>query len=433
MNVTFQQPQLNEIEITTLEMKGNGNLEMKYFGIGGVSTQIHFSSNDGTSYSTAATRSTAGVQVTRINDLNTSQVYKVKLGSADLCGGARDSRVITSMVISAKTENEANLLSWNEYPALTGFASYELLRDGITIATFQDVGHTLYTDENVQRGDNFEYRVVAKTSTVVSISALVSLKTTVDKARAIENARVTVLNEKTVTIKAEVPGASAKGDYELIIEKSEAGSGTFKRLITLYNEDQYDDVDVNANDKSYCYRISYQNACGKRSPATEPFCTMLLKIQVSTLNWTVLSPFLLDIESFTLMQNGKSGSNAYPMKLASQYVPKFSSMSDMEYEFRVRADSKDGKFQSFSNILPVNRNINVFVPDAFSPNGDGENEIFEAKAELFKHFKMDVYTRWGQIIFHSDDIKKGWNGMVNGVRAPVGYYVYKLTVVDIID
>jgi gliding motility-associated-like protein len=433
LNVTFQQPQLNEIEIKSLEMRGNGSLELNYFGLGGVSTQIQYSSNDGTSFTTSATRSGAGVQVTRINDLNTSQVYKVKLGSADLCGGARDSRVITSMVVTGKTENEANLISWNQYPADTGFVSYELLRDGISIATFTDVEETLYTDENVQCGDNFEYQLVAKTTTVTSISAPVSVKTTVDKAKTIENASVTVLGESAVSIQAVVPGAASKGNYELIIEKAEAGSSTFKRLVTLYNEDQYDDLDVNAMDKSYCYRISYQNACGQRSPATEPFCTILLNMQLPLLKWTVLSPFLDELEGYTLLQSSKTGVIENQVQLNTEFLPKFSVDSDLQYEYQVRADSKDGNFQSLSNVLIINRNINVFVPDAFSPNGDGENEIFEAKAELFKHFQMDVYSRWGQNIYHSDDITKGWDGTIDGVKAPVGSYVYKLTLVDIID
>jgi gliding motility-associated-like protein len=433
LTVTFQQPQLAEIEVKTLEMKGNGSLELNYFGLGGVSTQIQFSNDGGASYTTSAVRSGAGVQSTRVNGLNMSQIYHVKLASADLCGGARDSRVITSMVVSGKTDNETNVLSWNQYPADADFISYELFRDGVSVAVFNSAEETSYTDENVQCGDNFEYQVVATTSTVTSISAPVSVKTMVDKAGTIEHASVTVAGDKTVTIEAVVPGAQGKGNYELLIEKAEAGSSTYKRLITLYNEYQYEDLDVNTSDKSYCYRISYQNACGQRSPATEPICTILLNMQLPNLKWTGLSPLLDELEGYTLMQKSNAGVSEYPVKLDTEFLPRFSAESDLQYEFQVRADSKDGNFHSFSNMLLINRNINVFAPDAFSPNGDGENEVFEARAELFKNFRMDIYSRWGKLIFHSDDITKGWDGTIDGVMAPVGSYVYKLTLVNIID
>lgn len=430
--VTFQQPQLNSVQVNSLEMKGNGVLEMNYVGVTGVSTDVQYSS-DGNLFTTTSTRSGGGTQVTRINGLDPGQVYKIKLASKDLCGGAVDSEVVTSMTLSGGSADEANTLTWNEYPANSGFVSYELFKDGVSLKTFSGIGETTYTDEDVQCGDNFEYQLVATADKVVSKSAPVSIKTTVTSPKALEQASVTVLGDKTVGINALIPGSGSKGNYELIIEKANPGTSTFRRLVTLYNENEYLDQDVNTGGQSYCYRISYQNACGQRSPATEPVCTILLSMSLPSLTWTSEKPFLDNVQEYTILKKSSGSSEDLPVKLTTSYTPKFSSEDPMEFTFQVQADSENGQLQSFSNVLSISRNISVFVPAAFSPDGDGENETFVAKSKLFKSFSMSILNRWGQVVFHSDDINKGWDGTVNGVNAPVGSYVYRIAVVDIID
>jgi gliding motility-associated-like protein len=69
----------------------------------------------------------------------------------------------------------------------------------------------------------------------------------------------------------------------------------------------------------------------------------------------------------------------------------------------------------------------VYVPNAFTPNGDGLNEVFRAGfGENVINFKMEVYNRWGQKIFVSDNIKKGWDGRLNGKMQPQGVYIWMI-------
>ncbi|MCX6305710.1 MAG: gliding motility-associated C-terminal domain-containing protein [Bacteroidetes bacterium] len=66
-----------------------------------------------------------------------------------------------------------------------------------------------------------------------------------------------------------------------------------------------------------------------------------------------------------------------------------------------------------------------FIPNAFSPNGDGINDFFRVNG-LYKNidFNMVVYDRWGQQVFQSDDIDKGWDGNVGGQYCPPESYVW---------
>ena len=67
----------------------------------------------------------------------------------------------------------------------------------------------------------------------------------------------------------------------------------------------------------------------------------------------------------------------------------------------------------------------LYVPSAFTPNNDGLNDIFRVSAgENISEFKMQVYNRWGQIVFETNDIHKGWDGKINGLPQPNGIYVW---------
>ncbi|MFN4121714.1 MAG: choice-of-anchor L domain-containing protein [Flavobacteriales bacterium] len=54
--------------------------------------------------------------------------------------------------------------------------------------------------------------------------------------------------------------------------------------------------------------------------------------------------------------------------------------------------------------------ISFYVPNAFTPNGDGYNDIFRAFGINIQQFRMEIYNRWGELVFESNDIEYGWNG-----------------------
>ena len=73
----------------------------------------------------------------------------------------------------------------------------------------------------------------------------------------------------------------------------------------------------------------------------------------------------------------------------------------------------------------------LFVPSAFTPNSDGLNDVFCAKGEGIKDFKMYIFDRWGLQLFYSDDLNKGWDGNYKetGIKAvQEDVYVWKIKV-----
>ncbi|MFT3911070.1 MAG: gliding motility-associated C-terminal domain-containing protein [Ferruginibacter sp.] len=66
----------------------------------------------------------------------------------------------------------------------------------------------------------------------------------------------------------------------------------------------------------------------------------------------------------------------------------------------------------------------IFIPNSFTPNGDGRNDIFLVYGTTIQTMKFAVYNQWGQKIFESSSQQVGWNGMYKGKMQPSGVYMY---------
>jgi gliding motility-associated-like protein len=71
-----------------------------------------------------------------------------------------------------------------------------------------------------------------------------------------------------------------------------------------------------------------------------------------------------------------------------------------------------------------------FVPSAFSPNGDGKNDVFHIiHVKYHKLLEFRVFNRWGQEVFNTQDPNNGWDGTCNGQLCDIGTYHYLIRVV----
>lgn len=71
---------------------------------------------------------------------------------------------------------------------------------------------------------------------------------------------------------------------------------------------------------------------------------------------------------------------------------------------------------------------NIYVPNAFTPDGDGLNDIFKAEGVDISEFKMEVFNRWGDLVFISENIRHGWDGShrSDGYYCPADIYQYRI-------
>jgi len=71
----------------------------------------------------------------------------------------------------------------------------------------------------------------------------------------------------------------------------------------------------------------------------------------------------------------------------------------------------------------------IYVPNTFSPNNDSYNDLFlpiiTSEHELLS-YRLEIYDRWGEIVFETEDINQPWNGQLQGINVPDGLYVWKI-------
>jgi gliding motility-associated-like protein len=75
----------------------------------------------------------------------------------------------------------------------------------------------------------------------------------------------------------------------------------------------------------------------------------------------------------------------------------------------------------------------MYVPEAFTPNGDGLNDEFKVIGLSIKTFRLDIFNRWGQLIFSTTNIDEGWNGTYKGLKCEAGIYAWQVEAFDYFD
>lgn len=72
------------------------------------------------------------------------------------------------------------------------------------------------------------------------------------------------------------------------------------------------------------------------------------------------------------------------------------------------------------------------MPTAFSPNSDGVNDQFGLLylRDDYVFFKLQVFNRWGELVFRSENAQEKWNGIYKGKAAPLGVYIFQLLIIS---
>jgi gliding motility-associated-like protein len=74
----------------------------------------------------------------------------------------------------------------------------------------------------------------------------------------------------------------------------------------------------------------------------------------------------------------------------------------------------------------------IYAPNAFTPNGDGKNDMFFLKTYQIDQFDLQIFNRWGQLLFQTEDKTEGWDGYYKGVLSKNDVYIWKVKYTDIV-
>ncbi len=114
----------------------------------------------------------------------------------------------------------------------------------------------------------------------------------------------------------------------------------------------------------------------------------------------------------------------------SSFYHTYSDLDTGSYLIDVIVANPYGCLNTSSLWVVVRPDGTFYMPNSFTPNDDGLNDVFKAYGMGIQEFEMNIYDRWGKNVFTSKDINAGWDGKINNEAAPGGIYVYMIIYKD---
>ncbi|MGN7721060.1 gliding motility-associated C-terminal domain-containing protein [Chitinophaga sp. 22620] len=103
-----------------------------------------------------------------------------------------------------------------------------------------------------------------------------------------------------------------------------------------------------------------------------------------------------------------------------------------EITFRLRVSNQQGCFGFDSINVKYYTGPEFYIPNAFSPNGDGTNDFFRfIPVGIKEYFYFRIFNRWGELVYNSLDFRHGWDGSYKGRPASIDTYLWILEGVDL--
>lgn len=437
-SVVLSTTNLSAVAIRKVTARADGLVDVLVKGSQGATAEIQVNDGSGTFKNTGQLMTTNDTTTITVRDIDANKnTYCFRLSANDGCDNAAViSNEVCSTNLDVVAQNRQNALSWKEYPPSAGFQNYRITRNGVNIGTALARTTNSTIDSDVVCGQQYCYQItVTLTNGVESVSALRCAKAISNETPSVvRNAFATVLEEEQrIEIRADLPATGTTPNYKTIFLRAENGSNDFKEVAIKNNILTFKDETVDPAAQSYCYKIQYENACGNRSEPTEPICSIRLYSKTnSTVDWTPETPFLLPVDRYDLEVIDEQGNIVAqePLGKDISFDPNKYNPDQQLFRYRILAKTQNATRISYSNFYVFTRDAIVFIPDAFSPNGDNVNEKFAPKGQFMDKSRLIVYNRWGQVLFETANALDGWDGMINGQPAVEGTYVYRLEITD---
>ena len=74
----------------------------------------------------------------------------------------------------------------------------------------------------------------------------------------------------------------------------------------------------------------------------------------------------------------------------------------------------------------------LYVPNSFTPNGDGFNDVFRAFGKSIIEFEMSIYDRWGELLFYTQNMSNSWDGTYKGKLVKTETYIWKIKYTEVL-
>jgi gliding motility-associated-like protein len=376
-----------------------------------------------------------------------NNTYSYSVSTTDYClNESSISNLHTTIELMATGKSFANELKWNAYDGW-----------GITPAAYVVYKHNPITDDferyALVPGHMNSFIDSAALCNVISFYKIKAVKDVsesvyswsdtsgtmpvyINQIPKPEHIRVTVVDNSKVLLQ----WIRKQGNYRLNTLIYRAVNENQIEFITRLTENDtaYIDDDVNVNEHIYTYYTMHQDACGGLSAYSEPSRTILLKADLAhndallynpIINWNPYERWSLGVNQYNILHGNHQNQLQQILYKSAPTVIQFEHRipfaEERDYCYKIIAYPIDSSnLFSESNTACVSTAPRLFAPNAFTVNNDGLNETFKLGGIFLESFHIEIYNRWGERVFESNDLKQGWDGTHHHKPCATDVYFY---------
>ncbi len=425
--LTLPAPQLTSltaIDATSLRLDFTPQLNIQY--------KLEIAVNNSSTFQQFQTL--YGVNSVTIPNLTTdNNFYCFRLSSFDPCTNTNTfSAPICSHNFDLSIQNGSNNLTWAS--SSSGVLSTEIVRNGASYVIIPGAPST-FNDVDVICNTNYCYQVVTSYAGGIksfSLEKCGEAFTTVNPP-AIDNTSSRVGANGVELLWTQNPLFSVD-EYAIL-----RGQGNTFGLLAKTTATTFSDLTY-TTEGNFCYRINYGDLCGNASQPGDLICPIRLTFSINnenviTLRWNSLQGWRNGVSNYRIEKFDKSGGLVQVINVGTDttWVDDQPDAVNQVVQYQIIAQANEaGLVNSLSNRVVVTKEVNLFYPTAFTPDGVGppENETFTVLGQYIVKLELKVFDRWGSMVFITGN-NEPWNGTNNGRALIEGTYVWTARINDL--
>jgi gliding motility-associated-like protein len=418
--------------INLLTVQDANSIKLDFNGLPNIQYKIEIATNNGTTFQFLKT--TFNVTTETISNLKTDDnYYCFRIGVFDPCANTIVySPVICSANFDLATQNNSNDVSF--VTTTTGTTNFRLTRTTSGSSFSTTITSSPYNDTAIICGTNYCYQLTTNYPNGSQSISLQKCGTAIstDAPAPIENI-TGIVGAKGVDLQwTATAGFTPK---EFSIYKS---SGPSYDLVSTSTALTYSDPTYLTENKT-CYKVSYTDVCNNKSALSLEACPIrlaggLAKDNSINLSWSAYTGWRDDVSEYLVEKYSQAGKLLQTVSAgtSTSFLDDAQDLTTQIYIYIVKATAvQSGLPQAVSNPITVIKDPNLFHPTAFTPNGDNLNDVFNVFGHYIVDFEMNIFNRWGELLYTTTDIQQGWDGQYKGNAMPEGTYTYIAKITDL--
>lgn len=372
--------------------------------------------------------------------------YSYKMVALDVCFNTSEfSETHTTVDLEATAGVNSIELNWTPYIGFDTSKRYDIWRKKPEETDFSFLisvpGDSLhYSDTSVLCHQAYTYKI----NTIETDSLLQQSWSDTSGTEPIyvpvlpvpQNIRATVVDNHFVRLEWYVAKHNRVFTYH-IYRAVDSGEAVFYKTL-MATESFLVDRDVDVQKHSYTYTTYLVDACGGRSEPSNIARTILLNVRMvgndvlshdPKLDWNAYSQWSAGVNHYTVSFHNDSLEAFSVIARNSEneltQTHRYVNLIQADYCYIVTAfDRGDTSIISESNIACVSTSPRMYAPNVFTINKDGLNDLFYVRGIFVAEFKLQIFNRWGQKVFETNNMNEGWDGMFNGQPCEPDVFVY---------